>query len=67
MALIRLPNFECVCPLCGGELSYMTFSRLFKCSNCDQHYADDKAKYIKGGERLLSAAERYIAEHGRHP
>ena len=49
---------QCTCPLCGGSVSFHTFSWLFRCSKCDQHYGEDKAQYLKGGKELLEAAQR---------
>ena len=52
---------QCVCPLCGGSISFATFSYLFHCSKCGQNYAPDKAQYLKGGKELLEAAEKHKA------
>ena len=61
--VIKSPDVHC--PLCGGALSFCTFSRLFRCTVCDQHYGEDNAKYIDHGTYLIDAAKRYEMERKR--
>ena len=63
MAFIDNIKPPCKCPLCGGNLGFMTFSRLFRCTNCDQHFGEDKAKYIPNGPNFIKAADRYDKEN----